>query len=253
MSKVLLIIGLTALFSCSEDKVNIDESSFLPKRIVFSDSNRQRTYTFEYVEDKIQSVNQRIESFQYNTTQNYTVTFDYAETNKIFNVIISSDQYVTSSEISFMYGGEFLEDIILETYYLGNVEYSYQNIGNQKKVTCMYSNSPQWSRDYLYDENMNCIKVTNTNNNNGSVGVLFEFEHDNYKNPFCNIRGLDKLIDKSFFEENIDDRIILESGKNNINRFRWAGGAYQEFNYVYNDQGYPISATTGNTQIKYYY
>jgi hypothetical protein len=152
-----------------------------------------------------------------------------------------------------MYGGEFFEDIILETHYWGNVEYSYQNMDNQKKVTCFYSNNPQWSRDYLFDENMNCVKVTNTNNNTGSVGVLFEFEHDNYKNPFSNILGLDKLIDKTFFEEDIDDRIILESGKNNINRFSWSGTEYQNITYEYNEQGYPISAITGSTTITYYY
>lgn len=77
MKKILLIIGLTTLLSCSDEKLdanqNTDEIRFLPKKIVFSDDARIRTYTFSYDGNKIISANQKIESLSYNTDENGAV------------------------------------------------------------------------------------------------------------------------------------------------------------------------------------
>lgn len=79
MKKILLIIGLTALFSCSDEKLdanqNTDEIRFLPKKIVFSDigNNQIRTYTFSYDGNKIISANKKRELLSYNTDENGAV------------------------------------------------------------------------------------------------------------------------------------------------------------------------------------
>lgn len=246
--KKILLAGLVLLFcNCSKDNEAQQDDSLngtLLKKIVYiDDSGNKEEYSLAYEKNKLTSITLNSNSTQFNgNLRLFTYSNDIITKITTFNndELYSIEEYNYKNGKVDSYSIDYLKDPYKE-----RTTYTYNT---DSSVTfnefSTYKPTDQESKDAtgkLFYDNGNIIKVEKFEN--------VEFEYDNHLNPLKNILGFNLLLDKLpyFFGAGAVNNCTKIS---EIDLIPTPSTITTEFEYSYNEKGYPKSAKVKHTEDK---
>lgn len=246
MKKILFAVLVLLLCNCSDDtKAQQDDSlnGTLIKKIVYTDNaGNKDEYNFAYDENKLLNITQNSNN-QSNTS---TLLFTYTS-----NVITK----ITTLRSKAVYA---IEDYDYVNGKVNSYSLDYVNDPFREKTTYTYNSDASVTFNEL-----STYKPTNQESK-GETGKLFyrngntvkvekfenvEIEYDNNLNPLKNIIGFNLLLDKLPY-------YFGAGGVNNctkiseIDLLPTPSTIITEFEYLYDERGYPKSAKVKHTENK---
>lgn len=242
---IFLIIG--TLISCSsesteenDDNTSTENKLLLPETFRYKnqENNLYEFSTYVYTEgNKLKSIINE----KYNSSVNYT----YTENNITKIEALNNDEANYTVEIWYNPEGERIVKIKEIDHFDNETKtYNYEYISSNQVVEYLVYDNENYTYESLYtfeNENRTTIKTDN---------YLKEYYFDSQNNIHKNILGFDKLI----FETGYTVGMTYGASENIIKFNGYNKGELIEsstIEYIYNDEGYPIEATSNYINTDY--
>lgn len=252
MKKILVLLSVIVMFSCSESSNEEQNNDILPKKVVFKDINNTilDISENEFIGKKI------VQSISYNNKSLYYYTGDLISNIKIYD--INSNNLIM--EYLFSYENDKLSESIFKNFNENKCEKRLYTHNAADNIDFVYYIGDLLTQDTLYK--MGTISIENGEISSKHIQDFITtnitditYTYDNKNNPQQNTLGIQKInieLDRAIFG-NFHNVISHEVVYNNSQYFS------NNFTYEYNPDDYPkkvtINSTGSNlfTQIEYFY
>ena len=249
MKKILLFtVFIFGFLSCSSDEESnstIDPVNALPKKLVYTqirngETEIVTTYNFTYDGTKLTKVVQTAVQDFNNHTSSTIIEFEYAGdfVTKV-KQSYSNGEGANTEYLYSMEGKLVLETRTLSTSQVNIMDYTYQTQGDLEVVIASFDSFPSRREKYSYKNGVKMYYEESGDHGSTYPGRV-EYTYDDKKNPFEALVGLDKIHRDGIFNH---DEIIMCTGANNLKSRIYNEGEL-EYEYEYNDSGYPVFAST---------
>ncbi|WP_299106388.1 hypothetical protein [uncultured Winogradskyella sp.] len=258
------------IFSCNpnDNQETEQTNTLIIKEIIDIGENYERHFYFDS-NGKLDSItdtnaipeyNNILSKFEYSNDNTLISAYHTAGTEEVFsnlsyvNSNISNYDYITLGSstdtpvniseafVNYTIDGSFAtesEDINVElTFISNNLEY----LSQRKRTLDNTSNSTWYLVDYEYDNNFNIISSHTTVNYGSQADYYSTRVYDEKTNPIAESMTNYRLA--LYF---LDDNNLVDMSTNNVISKTNSQNVTSIYNYTYNNDNYPMSATITNT------
>ncbi|GAA4240804.1 hypothetical protein [Winogradskyella damuponensis] len=269
MKYTLYIILFASMFSCSSDDNQETETpnTLIIKHIIDVRENNERNFYFD-LNGRLVSItdtnalpeyNYILSEFEYSNDNKLNSSYHTYGTEEAFINLTYTDESISNYHyITFGYSTD--SNVVINNNILNyndqmdsdieeddlNIQWTFSSDNlkylTQKKVTLINNANSVWNlTDYTYDSNFNIIESHTSINYGTEADYSNTYTYDDKKNPIA--ESMDGYNLALYF---MDDHNTIDMSPNNVLSKTDNQGNTLTYNYVYNDDDYPMSVTITN-------